>query len=247
MEVRFVFPNEIISLITNPSPMKHIITLSLLFISFSSFAQKIKVTESTERIGGNKNSAFVVSIYDATPSEVETKWKSLMKDYKGKVSIKDEVFADNAVIPSLNGNNTIDVYAKAEKVNEGETKLIVAFDLGGAFLSSSSSSDKLKEAKQIVHDFAVKTTKEAIAGQRKMAEKLFGNLQDDQHDLEKQQRKLNSNIEDYKAKIEDYNQRIKEAQDNIAKNKTDQEKKKQEIDIQKKAVDAVVAKENTVE
>src|ERR1035437_8686753 len=135
--------------------MKYMITLSLLFIAFSSFAQKIKVVESTERIGGNKNSAFVVSIYNSTPDEVANKWKSLMKDYKGKVSIKDEVFADNAVISGINGNNTIDVYAKAEKINDGETKLIVAFDLGGAFLSSSSSSDKLKEAKQLIHDFAV--------------------------------------------------------------------------------------------
>lgn len=227
--------------------MKYPITLSLLFIAFSSFAQKIKVVESTERIGGNKNPAFVVSIYDATPDEVANKWKSLMKDYKGKVSIKDEVFADNAVISSINGNNTIDVYAKTEKVSDGETKLIVAFDLGGAFLGSSSPSDKVKEAKQIVRDFAVKTTKEAIAGQRKTAEKQLGNLQDDQHDLEKQQKKLNSNIEDYKSKIDDYNKRIKEAQDNLSKNKTEQEKKKQELDAQKKVVDSVVAKENAVD
>jgi len=227
--------------------MKYLITLSLLFIAFSSFAQKIKVTESTERIGGNKNSAFVVSIYDATPEEVESSWKSLMKDYKGKVSMKDGVFADNAVISTINGNNTIDVYAKAEKVKDGETKLIVAFDLGGAFLSSSSPSDKVKEAKQIIHDFAVKTTKEAIAGQKKAAEKQLGNLESDQHDLEKQQKKLNSNIEDYKAKIEDYNKRIKEAQDNLAKNKTDQEKNKQILDAQKKVVDAVIAKENAVD
>src|ERR1035437_9276717 len=219
--------------------MKYPITLSLLLIAFSCFSQKIKVAESTERIGGNKNPAFVVSIYNTTPDEVASKWKSLMKDYKGKVTVKDEVFADNAVIPSINGNNTIDVYARAEKVNEGETKLIVAFDLGGAFLSSSSPSDKVKEAKQIVHDFAVKTTKEAIAGQRKTAEKVLSNLEGDQHDLEKQQKKLNSNIEDYKSKIDDYNKRIKDAQDDLSKNKTDQEKKKQELDAQKKVLDAV--------
>lgn len=227
--------------------MKYSITLSFLLIAFSSFSQKIKVTESTERIGGNKNPAFVVSVYNTAPDEVASKWKSLMKDYKGKVTIKDEIFADNAVIPTINGNNTIDVYAKAEKVNDGETKLIVAFDLGGAFLSSSSPSEKLKEAKQIVHDFAVKTTKEAIAGQRKAAEKQLSSLESDQHDLDKQQKKLTSNIEDYKAKIEDYNKRIKEAQDDLAKNKTAQEKNKQELDAQKKVVSAAVAKENAVD
>jgi chromosome segregation ATPase len=132
-------------------------------------------------------------------------------------------------------------------VKDGETKLIVAFDLGGAFLSSSNNKDKFNEAKKMVNDFAIKTTKEAIAGQRKAAEKVLGNLTDEQHDLEKKQEKLNSNIEDYKAKIEDYNKRIKEAQDDLAKNKTDQEKKKAEADAQKKVVDAVTAKENSVE
>ena len=227
--------------------------LSLMSIFFAAIltvsAQKlsIKVSESNEHIGGNKNPALVVSIYDATPDEVESKWKSLMKDYKGKISTSEGVFADNAVISSINGNNTIDVYAKAEKVSDGETKLIVAFDLGGAFLSSTNNKEKYNEAKKMVNDFAVKTTKEAIAGQRKAAEKVLGNLTDDQHDLEKKQEKLNSNIEDYKAKIEDYNKRIKEAQDDLAKNKADQEKKKAEVDAQKKVVDAVTAKENSVE
>lgn len=207
---------------------------------------KIKVDESNERIGNGKNPALVVNIYDATPDEVESKWKSLMKDYKGKMSTSDGVFADNAVIQTINGNNTVDVYAKAEKVKDGETKLIVAFDLGGAYLSSAMN-DKLKEAKKIVNDFAVKTTKDAIAGQRKDAEKVLGNLEDDKKDLEKKQEKLNSNIEDYKAKIEDYNKKIKEAQDDLAKNKTDQEKKKGEVDAQKKVVEAVTAKENAVE
>ena len=217
-------------------------------ITFTS-AQKmnIKVTESNEHIGNGKNNALVVTVYETTPEEAAGKWKSLMKEYKAKVSMGDEVFADNAVIKTINDNNTIDVFAKTEKIKEGETKLIVAFDLGGAFLNSSDHKEKFIEAKKLVYDFAVKTTKEAIAGQLKSAGKVFSKLEDDQHDLEKQQKRLNSNVEEYKAKIEDYNKRIKEAQDNLAKNKTDQEKKKGELDAQKKVVDAITAKGNSVE
>src|SRR5437868_3143769 len=102
----------------------------------------IKVTESNEKIGNGKNNALVVSIYDATPDEIGKEWKSKMKDYKAKVSMGDEILADNAVIKEINGNNTIDVYARIEKVKEGETKLIVAFDLGGAFLNSSEHKEK---------------------------------------------------------------------------------------------------------
>ena len=41
-------------------------------------AQKIniKVNESDERIGGNKNPAMTVNIYDANPEDVTSKWKS---------------------------------------------------------------------------------------------------------------------------------------------------------------------------
>ena len=226
--------------------MKNILTLTLLLVAFSSFAQKIKVSESDERIGGGKNPALVVSIYDASVYEVGSKWKSLMKGYKGKVDMKDEVFADNAVIKEINDNNTIDIYAKIEKVSDGETKLTVAFNLGGAFLSSSSK-DKFNAAKTIVNDFAKKTTQEAIAGMRKAEEKKLSNMQDEQHDLEKKQEKLASSIEDYKQKIEDYKQKIKDAEDNTTKNKAEQEKKKTEITAQSKVVETVVAKEKAVE
>lgn len=223
------------------------IIIIAFFITASAQKINIRVNESTEHIGGGKNPAFTVNIYDATPEEVESKWKSLMKDYKAKVSTKEEVFADNAVISAINGNNTIDIHAKTEKVKDGETKFIVAFDLGGAFLSSSNNKDKFNEAKKMVYDFAIKTTKDAIAGQRKAEEKKLDKLNDEKRSLEKQQEKLTSNIEDYKAKIEEYNRKIKEAQDELSKNKTEQEKKKAEVEVQKKIVDAITAKENAVE
>lgn len=225
------------------------IIIIIAFFYMTAVAQKIsiRVNESTEHIGGGKNPALTVSIYDASSEEVESKWKSLMKDYKAKVSTSEGVFADNAIISSINGNNTIDIYAKTEKVKDGETKLIVSFDLGGAFLSSSNNKDKFNEAKKIVHDFAIKTTREAIAGQRRAEEKKLDKLNDEKRNLEKQQEKLTSNIEEYKEKIEEYNRKIKEAQDELSRNKTEQEKKKAEVEAQKKIVDAITAKENAVE
>ena len=228
--------------------MRTLITLSFLLFTLLSFSQKIKVSESDERIAGGKNPALTVSIYEASVDEVRSKWKSQMKDFKSKkIDMSDEIKADNAVITAINDNNSIDISAKIEKVNDTETKLTVAFNLGGAFLSSSINKDKFNEAKRIVNEFAVKTTKDAIAGMRKAEEKKLANLQDEQHDLEKRQEKLASSIEDYNQKIKDYNEKIKEAQDNTAKNKSEQEKKKQEIGVQTKAVEAVVAKEKAVD
>lgn len=229
----------------------HLLQWSIAFIFFYStsvsFAQKVKVTESTENIGGGKKNALVVSIYNIDPSEIENDWKTLMKGYKAKVNTKDGVFADNAVITTLNGNNTIDVYAKTIKGKDGEVKLLVSFDLGGAILNSSEHKDKYKAAEKIVYDFAVATMRETILEQQKEEEKKLGKLEDQQKDIVRENDKLSSNVDDYKKKIEDYKQRIKEAEDNIAKNKSALDKKKQEIDTQKKVITDISAKAKAIE
>jgi hypothetical protein len=225
----------------------YVMTFFVIGLIDKGLAQKINVTESSETVGGSKKNALVVSIYNSDVPDVEAKWKSLMKEYKGKVTNTNGVFADNAVIPPVNGNNTIDVYAKAEKGKEGDVKFVAAFDLGGAYLNSVEHKDKFNEAKKIVYDFAVKATRESIAGQRKLAEKQMEKLVSQQQTLIKDNEKFTSNIGEYKQRIEDYKLKIKEAEDNSAKNKIEQEKKKQEIDAQKKVVDAATAKEKAVE
>lgn len=219
--------------------MKKIFTLlAAAAFSLTAFAQKINVSESTESIGGGSNNALVVTIYEADPEAVEKAWKSLMKDKDAKVSTKDGVFADNAMIKTM-GNNPIDIYAKVVKLKNNEVKLVVGFDLGGAYLTSGKHPEQYKEAKKMMYDFAVKMTKEAIAGQMKAAEKAHEKLVDQQKDLEKQQKDLEKDIEEYKAKI-------KKAEEDIVKNKADQEKKKQEIEAQKKVVGAIADKEKAV-
>lgn len=213
--------------------------MAVAALSIPALAQKIQVSESSENIGGGSNNALVVTIYETDADEIEKEWKSLMKGYDAKVSSKDGIFADNALIKSM-GPNTMDIYAKTVKVKDKEVKLIVGFDLGGAYLSSSKHGDQYKEAKKIVHDFAVKMTKEGIGGQMKAAEKVLDKLTDQQKDLVKDQEGLQKDIEDYKAKI-------KKAEDDIVKNKSEQEKKKQEVEAQKKVVDAISQKQKAVD
>lgn len=220
--------------------MKKIITLvAIAAFCLPALAQKITVSESTENIGGGSNSALVVTIYEASADEIEKEWRSLMKDFDAKVSSKDGVFADNAVIKTMAGNNTVDIYAKAVKVSDKEVKFIVGFDLGGAFLTSGKHPEQFKEAKRIVNDFAVKMTKEAIGGQLKAAQRTLDKMNDQQKDLAKDQEKLQKDIEEYKS-------RIKKAEDDIVKNKSEQEKKKQEIEAQKKVVNTIAEKEKAV-
>ena len=139
--------------------MKRILLVAVLVLTIHTlFAQKIKVNESNEQIGEGSHNALTVSVYQASAEQIEKELKSMMKDYDAKVPSKDGgLFGDNATIKKMS-KNTVDMYAKWEKINETQTKVIVAFDLGGAFLSSKLA-DEYRVGKDIVNDFAVKVSK----------------------------------------------------------------------------------------
>ena len=218
---------------------KILLTTIALACVLTSFAQKIKVNEADEKIGNGTNNTLEVSIYGATIKDIEHEWKSMMKDYGAKVSSKDGLFADNATIKEM-GNNTIDIYEKCVDKKNGEIKFMVAFDLGGAYLSSGAQPDKYKIAEKIVHDFAVKITKEAIDEQLKQQQKALNKLNDQQKDLVHDNDKLNKEVKNYQEKI-------KEDQDALVKNKADQEKKKQEVADQQKIVNDTDKKAKAVD
>jgi len=200
---------------------------------------KIKVEEKSEKINGGTHNCLVVTIYDATPGDIEKEWKDKMKGYDAKVSGKDEIFADNALIKEVS-ENTCDVYAYTEKINDNETKFVVGFLMGETWLDSKDNSASYKAAEKIVKDFAVKQSKDAIAGKRKDAEKALEDKKDDQTDLEKKNKDLHEDIDDYNAKI-------KKAEEDIKANEADQAKKKTEIDEQQKVVDDLKSREDSVE
>ena len=222
--------------------MKKIVLFGLaVSLATVALAQKIKVKESHEDIGGGSHNALTVTLYEISPDDAEEAFRSAMKKYDGKRSSKDGgVFVDHAMIKDM-GNNTIDIYGKADgKKGDPEIRFIIAFDLGGAFLNSGDHKDQYKVAEQIVKDFAVKATKDAIEDKLKAAEKIQSGFEDEQKSLEKDQKRAESDIEDYKNKI-------KKAEDDIAKSKADQEKKKGEIEAQKKVVADIDKKLKAVE
>ena len=223
--------------------MKKIFTLALaISIGISAYAQKIKIKEGKETIGGGSNNSLVVTLYGVSPSDAEESFRSFMKQYDGKRSSKDGgIFIDNATIKSISGNNTIDIYGKAiGKKGDAEITFVVAFDLGGAFLNSSEHKDQFKIAEDIVKEFAVKATKEAIEAELKTAQKAQEKLEDDQKSLVKEKQNLEGDIIDYRTKIT-------KAENDISKNKSEQEKKKSEIEAQKKVVETINSKLKAVE
>ncbi len=236
--------------------MKKTLTITLaLSLTVFGFAQKIKVKESRESIGGGNNNALVVIMYGVTPDEVQEAFKSFMKSYGGKRSEKDGgVFIDHALVKDIS-NNTIDIYGKAQgSKGDKEIKFAVAFDLGGAFLNSSDHKSQYNVAEKIVKEFAMKGTKDAIESQLKVAQKAQSKLEDQLKDLEKENKNLTGDVEDYKAKIKkaedeiaSNKDKIKKAEGDIVTNKSNQDKKKPEIEAQKKIVTEIDSKLKAVE
>lgn len=208
--------------------MKKIILASIVIaFSFNLNAQEIKVKEGKEKIAEGTNNALSVIIYEADESLVEKAWKDLMKGYNAKVSNKSEIFADNASIPDIS-ENTVDVYAYTKKDDDG-VKLIVAFDLGGAFVSSSTHASAYKAAEKIVNNFAIDVCKKAIQKKIDAAVEVQKDLEEDMASLKKKNEKLHKDIEDYKKKIS-------EAEEDIVDNERAQESKTKEIEDQTKVV-----------
>ncbi len=207
-------------------------TLAALVVLTSVKAQKISVKEGSEKFSSGNHNALTTTIYETTADDAESKWKSYLKDFKNEKvkSSGNEVMGDNVLIKDW-GNNPVDVYATFDEDKNAKTVVMhVAFDLGGAYLSSSDG-EKHKAAEKMVKDFAVKTTKESMGDKIKDLEKTAGKLADNQKDLEKDNKNSKADIEDYKAKI-------KKAEEDIKVNEAEQAKKKAEIEAHGKVLDA---------
>lgn len=198
-----------------------------VFISLPVFSQKTKVEESVENIAGGKNNALVVWIPESNRKAVVKEWSALMKKNKASVKSKKEVFADDAILPQIS-SNTIDVYAIAEQ-RKSDVKLIVAFDLGGAFLSSKSHESQYKVAEKMVYDFAVEMAKQNVqnliaAEKKKMSDiekrrkKLESDIASRQKGNDKMRKQIESNekvISENKKTIESFNNDIKNSKSRI--------------------------------
>lgn len=217
--------------------MKKILLLTcLVAVGFAGYSQKkIRVNEGGESIGGGNNNALSVMIYVNDDKLVEKGITKELKKMKGKVSSKKgEIFADDCEHKAM-GDNTFDAYAKVMKEGDEAVKVVVAYDLGGAYLSSGQHGDKFKEMQDMLYDFAVEITKESINNDLKDEQKILGKLEKDQENLVKGKEDLEKAIEDYKNKI-------KQAEEDIEKNKKDQETKKGEIAAQQEVVKGVEEK-----
>ncbi len=213
--------------------MKKIILTVATVVSLGTLtAQTIEVKEGQDKFSTGTQNSLSATILENSKDDVESEWKSLLKDFKNEKvkSDKGELFADNVIIKEW-GNNTVDIYTTFEEDKKTKTvKMHVAFDLGGAYLKSVDQRDKFNYATKMIKDFAVKMTKIPLENKVKDANKVLEKFADEQKDLEKDNKNLKSDIESYKEKT-------RKAEDDVKKNEANQITKKAAIEAQKKAVE----------
>lgn len=211
---------------------KVLLTVFASGLFFTAHSQSINVTEQNVLFLNGQHSALVTMVYNNSMSDVMEKWKSFLKSYKNekiKADKSGEIFGDNVQIKDW-GNNPVDIYARFEENKADQSvKLMVAFDLGGAYLSSTGDAAKYSSAQTMVRNFAVETTKAPLADKKKEAEKILSKMESERDSQEKSIKSLKSDIESYKDKIS-------KAEKDIEKGEADLSKKKSEIEAQKTSI-----------
>ena len=217
--------------------MKRFLLPIFTLLSISVFAQSM-VTEGMVAIDGKSRNSLSVIIKDATADDVKKAWKKQLKDLKGKVNDKTIIFGDDCQAKSM-GDNTFDVYSIVEDLGDQGIKLVAAFDLGGAYLSTADHPEKYPAAEQIMKQFALDQAKAVLANEIDASEKILKVLEKDFSGLEKDKEKLEKDIEDYKKKIE-------EAKAAIEQNVAAQANKKTEIEGMKAVIKDLQTKEKSI-
>jgi hypothetical protein len=190
------------------------------------FAQRITVKESSEKLADGLNNAFTVVVYQSTEKEVEKEFRNYLKSNKAKVGKKKgEIFGENAEI-NLISDRPINVYAKTSTNKDNDIELSVAFDLGGAFLSSKMHSDQAKTVENILKDFsrdiAEKAFEELLKNEQRDIDKREKRYEKDLREREmliKENEKLTQRISDNKNKVEELNKEIEEQEKDIKEKK----------------------------
>ncbi len=216
--------------------MKLFTFILLIHISISfSFSQKVSLDERNATFNVGSRNALLVTIPYSNSDFIEKKIKEEVKNWGGKnSSSKGEYTTTQSQIKEL-GEKPFDSFVKIVDAKEGMITVAFAFDLGGAFLSSSAHSAQYSAISKKIKDFALSTSKEFVNEELKENQSILKANQKEQESLLKDKTSLENSIVDYKKKID-------EAIVKIEKNTQDQAKKQAEIKTQEAKVGEVSKK-----
>jgi len=209
--------------------------LSLFFALFFAGLASAQVRETTASMSAGTYPALELEVAISDKKIIMDEWARFIKDYKAKVSSgkrTDEVFADNAVIKTISGNNTIDVYA-LPSVGASRAYLTVWFDLGGAYISSNSHAREYGEAQKLLMAFSARLNQAALEIELKNEETKLKGLERESMNFTKDNEKLQKENESMEKSILEMQKKIEQNKVTIQANQSSQTNKQNEVNSQK--------------
>ncbi len=219
--------------------MKSVFVLFLIVISASNaFAQnpvEIKLAEASVIFTVGPQPAISSEFANVSQKEVMNAFEKFMKSYKAKVkSSKRETIAVGAEVKSIS-TSPVNVYCAYKEESRGnKITAYFAFDLGNAFVSSSSHPAEYQAARQFVYDFSFKFYRDLNDSKVKNASKDLKKLEAKDAKLKKEKKQLENSI----AKKKD---EIRRAELLVNKNTKNQELNLKAIEEQKLFIQKIEA------
>lgn len=211
---------------------------ALLSLKQVAAQDSIEITESvsTFSTGSHNTLSFVVN--NANLKDVSGGWSDLLKDWKCKPKGKTEWQSEECKAKTM-GDRPFYVVSVVEEVPGTGVRVRAAFDLGGAYMSSTAHPDRFSAAKLMLHNLAVEQAKVVVRTEIAAAQKLLADRQAEFAALQKAEQKLESDIADFQKKIE-------EAKVGIGASRQAQATKLVEVDAQRAVVQSLENKLNAV-
>tara|TARA_R110002049_G_scaffold98598_7_gene240054 strand:+ start:189 stop:842 length:654 start_codon:yes stop_codon:yes gene_type:complete len=187
--------------------MKLVISsLIALIFSISLLAQRSVSVSSSNYIVGSVSKTIETTIYNTSIGDIEKEWKSLMKEYNGKVkSSKTELAAYNTTLP-LSGAGEQTIFFKADPEDDSTCRIIVGAMVGGEGIDANNSTDLKRIVRSFAYDLSKKNTKEKVSN----AKAELNTLIRKKTALERDQERLLRNIERWKKSVAEAEMKHKE-------------------------------------
>ncbi len=203
-------------------------------VSQDTLQLKRQVFESEEAMVNGTQPALIVVLETNDTKLADKVWKNFMKDYGGKTKGvkggKGDLTSGVSIV-GINGVNPINIYSRSSIAMGGNAEMVVWFDLGEEYLSSSRRT-QYQEAENLLSKYAFECKKEQTQIELNDAEKKLKSLENEQDKL----RRLNNG---YHKEIQNAERKIEQAKENIVKNEEQQADTGQKIDLQKELVDEI--------
>lgn len=219
--------------------MKFTFSLILSVLFFSLNSQSIQ--ESRVSLSVGSQSAYFVTVEGADEKMTEKVWKDYVKKMDAKVKRNkkaNEYYTEKVRVNGVNNGTPIDLYMKVFE-RKGLVEIYIAADRGDAFISSNDTPDDTESMMYMVELFSYEL-------ERKVTEEILEDQEDILKDLQKDLSKLEDKNEDYHNDIRKAEEKIREAEEKIEVNLRDQDEKRIQIAKQTEAVEAIMAKYNSI-